>query len=423
MSEGLSLGYLDCSTGVSGDKFLGALLDAGAVDALFTPSHLESLLGELAPEARIRVERVSSHGISALSVSVEAVAEQPSHRSWADIRALLSNGTMPEPVRLSSLRAFELLAHAEARVHGKPVDTIHFHEVGALDSILDVVGVCAGVHALGIDRLIASSVATGWGTVETSHGVLPVPAPATAALLLDVPVNPGPSRPDGGHPGELTTPTGAALLAALVGGWGPCPSLTPRRIGYGAGTRDIGNPNVCRLVVGDPAKAVQPLDRRTVCVLETNIDHLSPEAVAAAAEQLLAEGALDVWTTPIMMKKGRSAVMLCALVGADTGNDEVAEGFSARIVALTGSLGVRVTEVDRLEAGRENITVDTPYGAVRVKIGPEGAASRVRPEADDVARIARETQRSFLATQEELIALAISKLDKYPGTYENRSAR
>lgn len=413
MSASLSLGYIDCSTGVSGDKFLGALLDAGAHNAVFTPSDLEVLLAELAPEGRVRVERVSSHGISALSVSVET-AEQPSHRSWADIRALLTDAKLPEPVRVSSLRTFELLAQAEASAHGKPADEIHFHEVGALDSILDVVGVCAGVHALGIERLIASPVATGWGTVDTSHGVLPVPAPATAALLLDVPVNPGPSRPEGGPPGELTTPTGAALLAALVSGYGPCPPLTPRLIGYGAGTRDIGNPNVCRVIVGEPAQVEPPLHRRAVCVLESNVDHLSPEAVASAAEQLMAEGALDVWTTPIMMKKGRSAVMLCVLAGAGTEADEVAQRFSARIVALTGSLGVRVTKVDRLEAGRESITLDTPYGAVRVKIGPEGAASRVRPEADDVARIARETQRSFVVTQQELIALAMSKLDKYP---------
>ncbi len=406
-----TLGYLDCSTGVSGDKLLGALLDAGSESSSFTTEHLQKILNELAPEAHVSVTRVCSHGVSALSVSVDS-AEQPAHRAWAEIRELIGGSSLPEPVRKTAVRAFELLARAEAEVHQQAVDEIHFHEVGALDSILDVVGVCAGVHALGITELLASPIATGWGTVATSHGVLPVPAPATAALLLDTPVTPGPSGPDGAAPGELTTPTGAALLKALATGYGPCPPLTPRRIGYGAGTRDIGNPNVCRLIMGEPAAQPSPLDRRLVSVLETNVDHLSPEAVSAAAEQLLAEGAADVWTSPVVMKKGRSAVTLSVLVARRDEPALSAEHFAGRVVALTGTLGVRRTDVERYEATRESVCVQTPFGQVRFKIGPIEASPRFRPEADDVARIARDTQRSFGETDRNLADWAQINLDK-----------
>ncbi|PKQ16648.1 MAG: TIGR00299 family protein [Actinobacteria bacterium HGW-Actinobacteria-7] len=408
MNEPSRLGYLDCSTGVSGDKFLGALLDVGSAGAVFTEVHLQEILDHLAVEARVNVSRVVSRGVSALSVRVDAT-DQPTHRSWADIRLLIESSSLPDAVREKSLSAFEVLARAEADVHGETIDDIHFHEVGALDSILDVVGVCAGVHALELDEIVASPVATGWGTVDTSHGVLPVPAPATATLLLGVPVTPGPSRRDGSAPGELTTPTGAALLSALVSAYGPCPPLTPILVGYGAGTRDIGNPNVCRLTVGVRESHDIPLERQPVGVLETNVDHLSPEAVAWAAEQLLAEGAFDVWTTPIVMKKGRSAVTLCVLVG---GGACAGEHFAQRIVALTGTLGVRVTELERYEAPRANMRIDTPYGPVGVKQGPEGANSRLRPEADDVARIARETLRSFTDVHRELTALVEQALDK-----------
>jgi hypothetical protein len=404
------IGHLDCSTGVSGDKFPGAVLDAGAPRGAFTNTDVQAVLVRLAPEATVVVERVLSRGISALGVRVEA-REQPAHRHWRDLRVLLGESGLPDPVIATSVRTFELLAQAEATAHDCPVDEVHFHEVGALDSILDVVGVCAGVHALGITRLSASHVATGWGTVATSHGVLPVPAPATVALLLDTPTVPGPSRPDGSAPGELTTPTGAALLAALASGYGACPHLTPRRVGYGAGTRDIGHPNVCRLVVGDSIPAPFGLDTENVVLLETNIDHLSGEAIAFTVDQLLAEGARDAWTSPIVMKKGRPSVTLSVLAAEETGSGGTAgEHLARRVVALTGTLGVRRTPLERFVATRESVVIDTPYGTVRVKVGPPDASERVRPEADDVARIARETQRGFMDIHRELVAAAESAL-------------
>jgi len=394
------IGYLDCSTGVSGDKLLGALLDAGASAAEkglppFGADDLARIVADVAPEARVTVERVRSHGIAAVGVKVEA-AEQPPSRTWADIRIMLESAPLPASARDRAFEAFDALARAEAAAHGTEVESVHFHEVGAIDSIADIVGVCAGLHALGVTRLLASPVATGSGTVATSHGVLPVPAPATAELLLGVPTVAGPTRPDGSPAGELTTPTGAALLRVCADGFGAAPPLTPTLIGYGAGTRDIGLPNVCRLILGEPAETRIPLDSELVVVLETNVDHISPEAASFAAEQLIAEGALDVWQTPVTMKKGRSAFTLSALVATD-----LADEFASRIVELTGTLGVRRIELPRYVADREARVVDTEWGPVRLKIG----AGRVRPEHDDVAAIARRTGRAYSDVAREIALL------------------
>ncbi len=384
------IGYLNCSTGVSGDKFLGALLDIGEATGRFTAGHLREIVTGLAPEAVVNVGRVTSHGISAVSVTVTP-AEQPEHRHWPDIEALIERATLPEPVRRSALRAFEELAAAEAHVHGVELEAVHFHEVGAIDSIVDVVGVCAGVHALGIDALIAGPVAVGGGTVATEHGLLPVPAPATALLLADVPIVGGPVE------SELTTPTGAALLKALACGYGPMPQLSIDHVGLGAGTRDIGMPNVCQLVVEVPDAGAHTSDLEPVALLETNIDHLPAEELAFAAEELLREGALDVWQTPIVMKKGRSAVMLSVLATAPE-----AERFAARIIELTGTLGVRRELLERTVAARETSTVQTPWGPARAKTG----AGRTRPEHDDVARIAREHGLPYRAVAAEIERLA-----------------
>jgi uncharacterized protein (TIGR00299 family) protein len=400
------LGFLDCSTGVSGDKFLGALLDAGSVRGDFTSEHLSEAVAALAPEARVTVDRVLSRGVSAMSVNVDA-GEQPRCRTWASIRETLEAADLPKPVATRALDVFETLAKAEGRVHGEAPDEVHFHEAGALDSIVDVVGVCTGLHLLGVDELVVSPVATGSGTVETSHGVLPVPAPATAVLLLGVPTVPGPHLPDGGPAGELTTPTGAALVRACATRHGVCPPMVPALVGYGAGTRDIGSPNVCRIIIGCADTTASPaLTAEEVVLLETNVDHISAEAVAFAAEQLLAEGALDVWVTPIVMKKGRAALTLSVLAGADA-----AEGTAGRIVALTGVLGVRSTPQPRFVTGREVREIATPWGAVRVKAG----AGRLRPEHEDVARIAGETRRAYDEVSDTLTRLATEQLGEQSG--------
>ena len=381
MSTPKRIAYLDCSTGVSGDKFLGALLDAGQASGMFTAEHLQAIVVALAPEARVSVDRVLSGGVSALSVRVTAEGDA-THRHWGDIRMLIAGAdpaVLGEDARESALRAFEALAVAEATVHGVDVDRVHFHEVGAIDSIMDIVGVCAGAHALGIaGRLTASTLAVGSGTVDTSHGILPVPAPAVAALLVGVPIVAGPAS------GELTTPTGATLVAELVGAFGSMPAMTPGSQGYGAGRRDLGMPNICRITIGLPAAegpdaSEPPLE--PVVLLETNIDHIPAEELAFAAEELLGDGALDVWQTPIVMKKGRSAVMLSVL-----SDPSLVDALAARIIELTGSLGVRRSALERSCAPRDVHDVATPWGPARVKVG----GGRVRPEHDDVARIARE---------------------------------
>ncbi|HEY3317624.1 MAG TPA: nickel pincer cofactor biosynthesis protein LarC [Coriobacteriia bacterium] len=380
------LAYLDCSTGISGDKFLGALIDAGySLDRLTSALALLDL-----PPHELVLEWVTRGGVSAAHIGVESDHE-PSARTWRDIRDLLTHSALPDRVREAALSAFGLLAEAEAKVHGVPVDDVHFHEVGALDSIVDIVGVADGLAALEVDELVVSPVATGFGTVETEHGTLPVPAPATAELLVGVPAF------TGGIEGELTTPTGAALVSAFATGFGPMPIATPVATGYGAGSHELPVPNIARVTLAEraqdvaepslqpaPEEAQSRVRTEVVAVLETNLDSLTPEHLAFACERLLEEGALDVWRTPVVMKKGRAGVVLSVMV-----EPERTERFSALVMELTGTLGVRRMLLDRDVAPRFIATVDTRYGPVRVKVTTLGGERRVRPEHDDVAAIAR----------------------------------
>jgi pyridinium-3,5-bisthiocarboxylic acid mononucleotide nickel chelatase len=307
------IGFLDCATGISGDKFLAACIDAGAsLDAV------NAAVAAVAPEAVVRTERVLRSGIAALSVTVDSTAEEPRSRTWSSIRETIEAAGLAHAVRDRSLAAFTLLAEAEARVHGTDPAHVHFHEVGAVDSIADVVGVAAALADLGLARLVCGPVAVGSGTVTTAHGVLPVPAPATALLLEGVPVYAGPA------PGEATTPTGAALVRAHATGFGPLPAMVLAATGHGAGTRETPPvANVARLLLGretaadtsadpdaagtaSPAPGDSPLTEEAVVEIATTVDHLSAEQLAFCVEELLASGALDVWHTPALMKKGRA---------------------------------------------------------------------------------------------------------------------
>lgn len=397
--EPFVIAHLDCSTGVSGDKFLGALLDAGSQMGQFSAADLSGAIAQLAPEAVISIGKTESYGIRATTVKVHTHHEPKNtsatgdadnthahqHRSFKDIKRLIENSELPQPVITNAVNVFTRLAEAEGLVHGEEPENVTFHEVGAIDSIVDIVGVCLGLYKLGINALYATPPALGSGTVTCEHGTLPVPAPATAALMLNKPTSVSSAT------GELTTPTGAALLW-LAAGFGPLPPMTPSLLGYGAGTRDIGQANICRLIVGEAAtptthgNAAPHLEHDTTVLLETNIDHITPEAVAFAGEELIAEGALDVWITPIAMKKGRAALTLSVLSAPAE-----AEHFAQRIVALTGTLGVRVVEQPRLVAERETIELETPWGTITLKHG----AGRFRPEHDDVARIARENDLQY----------------------------
>lgn len=368
------IGFLDCATGVSGDKFLAALIDAGW-DAAELRAGIDAL--GLA-DVEIGIAETRRAGVRGLELIVRA-PHDVAHRTWGDIRTLIAAAPLPETARERSLATFELIARAEARVHGVAPEEVRFHEVGAADSIVDVVGVALGMHALGIERLVASPVAVGSGTVVSAHGTLPVPAPATALLLEGV-------RLAGSDlAGELTTPTGAALLRVHASGYGAMPAMTLRAVGHGAGARELPQANVARLLLGDAGPAPEE-GAQDVAVLESNLDHLSPEELAICAERLREAPALDVWMTPVVMKKGRPGVVLSALAAAAD-----APALAARFLALTGTLGVRVSPLRRFVAPRRAVTLATSMGEVRFKLSEiPGALAAVRAEADDVARIAAE---------------------------------
>lgn len=383
------IAYLDCASGISGDKFLGALLDAGAADGSFTLEHLNAALASLGlGSVQATAERVLRGGISGLHLTIPAEENAP-HRHWDGIRTMIEGADLPEGARARALRAFEALARAEAAVHGTEPERVHFHEVGAADSIADIVGVSLGLELLGIGELVCSTIAVGTGTTgAAAHGILPIPAPATLELLAGAPIEAGASS------GELTTPTGAVLVRVNATAFGALPAMVPARIGYGAGTRETqGIPNIARIIVGHPLHELEPatrLDAATelepVVLLETTIDHIAPEQVAFAAEELRAAGALDVWQTPAAMKKGRLGIELVVLA-----RPEDAEELAAKVHDLTGSLGVRRTSLARSVLERRVLEAEGPWGAFRVKVSGHGPSRRIRPEHDDIARIARAT--------------------------------
>jgi uncharacterized protein (TIGR00299 family) protein len=389
------IAHLNCPSGISGDKFLGALIDAG-----FDSELLRAALEPLGiRRTDLQIERVASGGIAAVSVKLARPtgAARPA-RPLTELRTMIGSAALPEPVVAGALRALDSLAEAEANVHGIAAGDVHVHEVGDDDTVLDLLGVSMGLAELTVDHLVCTAVAVGSGTVATAHGPLPVPAPATAQLLLGIPVAPGPSLPYGAPAGELTTPTGAALVRAFADDFGPMPDMTPKSIGYGAGQRDLGFPNVARIVIGEP-EAMRGTGTETqglsamevVSVLETNIDHLTSEQLAFAAAELLGDGALDVWQTPIVMKKGRAAVSLAVMC-----EPVQAPAFISRIHELTGTLGVRRSDVGRSVLSRELRRMQTRYGPVRVKVSHVAGVRSPRPEHEDVARIAREVGGSLL---------------------------
>lgn len=368
----MTIGWLDLSAGASGDMLLGALVDAGVP--------LEVLTGAVAAlpveQVRLVTEQTSRHGLGATRVHVHAPPSSE-HRTWADVRRLLAAADLPAPVRDGALAVFERLAVAEGRVHRVSPDEVHFHEVGALDALADVVGVVAGFEHLGLTRLAASPVALGSGSARGAHGVVPIPGPAVLELLAGVPVVAGPV------PAEMCTPTGAALLAARVDEWTTLPPLRVERVGVGAGGRDpVELPNVVRLVLGEPADP-QPAGP---VVLETNVDDLDPRLWPGVLESLFAAGASDAWLTPILMKKGRAAHMLSALC-----RPEVVPAVQAAVFAATTSIGLRVVPVGKVVLERVHTSVEVLGGRVGAKVAVhDGRVVNVSVEYEDVAALAGE---------------------------------
>ncbi len=392
--------WVDASSGASGDMLLGALVGAGVPLEV-----LQHALDAVSPEpVALRVEAVTRNGFAATRVHVE-VADSVQHRTWRDIRTLLLESPLADGVRDLALRAFERLAVAEGAVHGHDPLEVHFHEVGALDAIADVVAVCAGIVHLGASEVVVSPVAVGSGSVKGAHGTLPVPPPAVAALLTGVPSYAG---PEGAPAMELCTPTGAALLTTLATSYGPQPPMTTRTVGVGAGGRDPeGHANVLRLLVGSPIGS-GPEGVDDLLVLESNVDDLDPRLWPAVITAVLAAGALDAWLTPILMKKGRPAHTFRALVTPD-----LAAEVRATVFRETSTIGIREYPVARHALPRESTTVTVGGLEISVKLARlDGVVITAQPEYDDVARAAaalgrpaREVLADAAAAALELVGL------------------
>jgi uncharacterized protein (TIGR00299 family) protein len=384
------LGWIDASAGVAGDMLLGALIDVGV-----SPSIPQEAVEAVVPGAvEITTTEVTRAGLRATKAEVRPLIEQPAHRTWTDIAAMLQAADLATGVRDRAAMVFERLALAEARVHGVEVGDVHFHEVGALDSIADVVGVCAGITALAPDRLLVSRIALGSGTARGAHGRLAVPVPAVLELSAGWAVT-------AGGEGELTTPTGMALLTTLASGSGDLPSLTVAQVGVGAGTRDLpGRANVTRLVVGTADRTDAPTE--PMIVLETNVDDLDPRLWPGVLAAALEAGAADVWLTPILAKKGRPAHVLSVLVAA-----EHAARLRDVVLTTTSSLGMREQTVRRFALPRLTADVALGFGSVPVKIGHrDGTVLQVTPEFSDVAAYARMHGRAEHEVMAEAVAAA-----------------
>ncbi len=449
----MRVAYLDCFAGIAGDMFLGALLHAGVPAEV-----LHEATAALNLRASLKIETVDRSGISCTKVHVleggelaESHRHEHSHdgaehqqdafghthqprtqhlhktghthehenhehihapehahahgRSLTQIRALIAAAPLQAQVKTKAIRAFDLLGHSEAKIHNVPVEEIHFHEVGAVDAIVDIVAASAGIHHLQIGKWYASAINVGGGMVECAHGTFPVPAPATADLLRGAPTYSAHIQK------ELVTPTGAALLRALDPSFGEQPPMQVEAIGYGAGTRNPKDfPNVLRLSIGEMQSAasqqqtlrknaLQP-DLELVTVLETALDDASPQVLAYVAEKALADGALDVMLTPVLMKKGRPGTLVTVLCDPNQ-----ATGFEQLLLSETGTLGVRVRQDRRICLQRAHTTVNTPFGEIRVKVGSQhGQERNVAPEFEDCRAAA--TQHGVPLKQVQQAALS-----------------
>lgn len=368
----MRIAYLDCATGISGDMTLAALIDSG-VDAAAIRAGIDSLGLH---GVRLKTEQVVKGGFRAMYVRVEH-PEQHAHRHLSDVHRIIDGATgLSEAQKQLAKRIFHAVAVAEAKVHGSTLEQVHFHEVGAIDSIVDIVGAAIGFDLLGADQIVCSPIPTGRGRVKIDHGVCGIPTPGTAELLVGIPLVDIPVD------AELTTPTGAAIVATFADRFGALPEMTVESIGYGAGTMDLpGRPNILRLFVGS---AVGSPEVDQVCLLETNLDDVTGEVLGYAKQKLLAAGALDVYTTAIQMKKDRPGVILSVIARlAD------ADRLEQILFDETATFGIRRHLLQRSKRARQVVQVATPWGTVRGKLGwRHGEPAVFTPEFDDCARIA-----------------------------------
>jgi len=375
------LAYFDCPSGIAGDMCLGALVDAG-VPLGYLNAQLRQL--NLAAAPQLRAETTHARGQAATQVTVAVGKAETHERDWAAIAALLQAAPLPERAACWSQQAFRALAQAEGAVHGVAPERVTFHEAGAADAIADIVGTCLGLDWLGIEQIACSALPTGGGTVRAAHGELPVPVPAVAHLwaAYRVPVY------SNGIAQELVTPTGAALAVALAERFGPLPAMTPWQVGLGAGSRELAIPNLLRLWLGDAASQGSAA-QEPIAVLETQLDDLSPQAIAYTTEALFGAGAADVFTQAIGMKKSRNGILLTVVCPPERAAD-----CEAVLFRETTTLGVRHSQQVRTALPRAIRRVETPLGPVRVKVAfRSDAASQaplgIQPEYEDCAQLAR----------------------------------
>jgi len=367
----MKIAYFDCFSGVSGDMILGALVDAG-LDVW----ELESELGKLKISGyKIKAEKTVRKGVCGTKVSVD-ITERNVERGLKDIIEIVEHSELDDDIKDLSKKVFKELATVEAKIHGKGIEEMHLHEVGGLDSIIDVIGSFIGVKKLGIEATYSSKIHAGSGFVESRHGVLPVPAPATLEMLKGIPIY---SR---GIEAELATPTGVCVLKTLSKGFGNMPEMKVEKIGYGAGSRELEIPNLLRVYIGEAGGGEYEEDE--VVVVETNIDNMNPELLAYASEALLKKGAIDVFMTPVFMRKNRPGTMVSVL----TAPEKLDEILSVMFTETT-TLGVRIHRLARKKLSREIISVKTRFGKIEVKIAKMGShIKNIAPEYESCKRIA-----------------------------------
>ena len=385
--------YLDCLSGAAGDMLLGALLDAGVPE-----QPVRNAVESLGLEGwDLTVHKVAKRGIQATKVDVTVTDDAPT-RTHAEIKGILDAAELSDPVRERALDIVRVLAEAEAKIHGQTAEDVHLHEAGGIDALVDIVGCAAAIEYLNPSRIVGSPLVTGRGWVEAAHGPLPVPAPAVLEILSGITLE---ERGDQ----ELVTPTGAAILKSSCDEFGPMPQLKVRKVGYGAGSRDLAWPNVVRALLGSE---IHPASGDTGWLIETNIDDMTPELIPHCVKSLIGAGASDAWTTPIVMKKGRPAFTLSALV-----RDELREAVLDVIYRETTTLGVRMQQITKDELEREWLNVKVGAQQVRVKLGLRGHhVVNVSPEYEDALIAARAEGIPLREVYEKAVAEAAVKIKK-----------
>ena len=396
----MKIAYFDCFAGASGDMILGALMDAGLP--------LETLKAELdkldIDHYDLQLEKVVKRGLggSQAVVVVDEEHHRNHHRHLTHIEEIIGTSSLPDRVKQTSIAIFRRLAGAEARVHRTDIEDIHFHEVGAVDAIIDVVGAVAGLAVMGIQKIYCSPLHLGTGTIECAHGTLPVPAPATAELVK-------------GHPvystdvtGELVTPTGAAILTTLAANFGPMPPMSVDCLGYGAGTADPSIPNLLRVFVGKSTASADESDADQVAVIETNIDDMNPQVYDYLIDNILDQGAMDIFLTPVQMKKNRTGMLLSVICSPGS-----VKAFATLLLRETTTLGMRWRLEDRIKARRTIEKVDTPYGVIRFKIAElDGERINVSPEYEDCKQVALDMKIPLIKIMDELRAVSVSLMQQ-----------